>query len=133
MAVVVALERWGRAREAHAVENPAAMAPRPLPWPAGIAATLACALPVLLGFVVPGAYLVWAAARRVAEFGLPADLAGWIGNSALLAGLATALALLLALPLALGARRERQPGAGAVLLKLGMRAMRCRAGWRRSG
>ncbi len=120
VAAVVALERWGRAREAHAVGTSAPLMPRQLSWPAGLAAMLACALPVVLGFVVPASYLVWAAWRRIAEFGLPPDLFHWVGNSAMLAAMATALALLLALPLAFGARRERKPGMGAVLLKLGM-------------
>lgn len=125
VAAVVALERWGRVPGAHAVDSSASLQPRPLSWPTGLAAMLACALPVLLGFVVPAGYLLWAAARRVGEFGLPPDLLRWIGNSALLAGLATALALLLALPLAYGARRDTwtrrgRPGMGALLLKVGM-------------
>jgi iron(III) transport system permease protein len=115
VAAVVALERWGRRREAHAATRPGVPDRRRLPPLAGLAATLACLLPVLLGFVVPAAYLAWAAGRRVAEFGLPPELGRWIGSSALLAGVATLIALLLALPLAFAARRG-----GALPLKLAM-------------
>jgi iron(III) transport system permease protein len=124
VAGVVALERWGRAREGHATTRPEPPERRQLPLPQGLAASLACILPVLLGFMVPASYLLWAAWRRVAEFGLPRELPHWIGNSAMLAAIATALALAAALPLAFGARRDspsrRRPGPGTVLLKLGM-------------
>ena len=55
---------------------------------AGLAA-LGCAVPLLLGFVVPITHLAVNAAIRVAEFGLPRQLAGWIWNSTLFAALAT--------------------------------------------
>ncbi|MCG7360692.1 iron ABC transporter permease [Roseomonas sp. ACRSG] len=124
VAGVVALERWGRAREGHATTRPEPPERQQLPLPLGLAASLACTLPVLLGFVVPASYLLWAAWTRVAEFGLPRELPHWIGNSAMLAAMATVLALAAALPLAFGARRDspsrRRPGPGTVLLKLGM-------------
>jgi len=124
VAGVVAMERWGRAREGHSTTRPEAPERQQLPLFAGLAASLACTLPVLLGFVVPAAYLLWAAWTRVAEFGLPRDLPRWIGNSALLAAMATLLALVAALPLAFGARRDsprrKRPGPGAALLRLGM-------------
>ena len=52
-------------------------------------AALGCAVPLLLGFVVPITHLAVNAAIRVAEFGLPRQLAGWIWNSTLFAALAT--------------------------------------------
>jgi iron(III) transport system permease protein len=117
VAGVVALERWGRRRDAHGT-RPGAPDRRPLSRWRGLAAMLACALPVVLGFVVPASYLAYAAARRVAEFGLPPQLWHWVGSSALLAGLATLLALALALPLGFAARRGGARGAGP--LKLAM-------------
>jgi len=119
VAAVIALEHWGREHGTHAVSNPATLEPRPLTRLGGLAAMLACALPTLLGFVVPVAYLVWAASQRISEFGLPPDLAAWLGNSARLSVLATMLALMLALPLAYGARQDRKPGPGTALLKMG--------------
>lgn len=55
----------------------------------GWLAFAACALPVVLGFGVPALHLVVNAAIRVAEFGMPAALLGWIWNSAMLAAIAT--------------------------------------------
>ena len=54
-----------------------------------VLAALGCAVPLLLGFVVPITHLAVNAAIRVAEFGLPRQLAGWIWNSTLFAALAT--------------------------------------------
>jgi iron(III) transport system permease protein len=56
-------------------------------------AMVACLLPVLLGFGVPALHLLVNAVIRVAEFGLPPDLARWVWNSAALASMATAATL----------------------------------------
>ncbi|WP_207802783.1 ABC transporter permease [Roseicella frigidaeris] len=120
VAAVLTLERWARRQAPGAPDQSVPLEPRPLPGAAGLLAMLACALPVLLGFLLPVAYLAWAAGRRVAEFGLPPDLARWIAHSGMFSGLATLLALLLALPMAYGARREPRPGPGALLLRAGM-------------
>ena len=55
----------------------------------GWLASAACLVPVFVGFLVPVLHLVVNATIRVAEFGMPAALAGWIWNSALLAAIAT--------------------------------------------
>ena len=123
VAALVALEGWARsrARGAHAVREGVRPDRRVLSPLAGLLAMLFCALPVLLGFVVPVSYLVWAAWRRVAEFGLPPELGNWIGNSALLSASATLLVLPAALLLAFGARGEAMPDrramAGPALLR----------------
>lgn len=57
-------------------------------WTAWLAFA-ACMIPVALGFLIPALHLVVNATIRVAEFGLPPALAGWIWNSALLAAIAT--------------------------------------------
>ena len=57
--------------------------------PAAIAVALCCAIPLVLGFVVPTLHLLVNATIRVAEFGMPPNLAQWIWNSAALAVLAT--------------------------------------------
>jgi iron(III) transport system permease protein len=122
--VVMLLERQGHRPGAHEAAHPARPELQSLKLPAALAAMLFCAVPVLLGFVIPVAYLVWAAWQRIAQFGLPPELGQWIGNSAFLAGLATLLALGCALLLAFTARRDRtaaEPGrAGVVLLRFGM-------------
>jgi len=123
VAALVALEGWarGRSRGSQAVREGVAPDRRALPGPAGWAAAAFCAGPVLLGFVVPVSYLLWAAWRRVAEFGMPRDLLAWIGNSAALSAAATLLALPLALLLAFGARADSSPDrrgwAGPLLLR----------------
>lgn len=111
VAALLVLEGWGRSRAqgAHAVRESARPDRRTLSPGAGLLAMLFCALPVLLGFVIPVSYLVWAAARRVAEFGLPPGLGEWIGNSAVLSGAATLLILPAALLLAFGARGDCMP------------------------
>jgi iron(III) transport system permease protein len=111
VAAVLALEGWARARSrgGQVVRESAQPDLRPLPLGPGLLASLFCLVPILLGFVVPGAYLVWAAWRRVAEFGLPPELGTWIGNSALLSACATVLVLPAALLLAAGARGDAMP------------------------
>jgi len=99
----------------------------------GAAAALAvglCALPILLGFVLPVLALLklmWLEARY-GEFGLPlARFAQWAWTSLQLAGLSAALAVAMALVLAYagrmsaGAAAQRGPGAG--LLKLSTRVV----------
>jgi len=88
VAALLALERAsrrGRARTDSAARPPL---PRSLSGPAAWAASLACAVPVLLGFVAPAGYLVAAAWERIATHGVPPDL-GWLAwNSARFAGVA---------------------------------------------
>ena len=77
---------------------------------AALAAWLLCALPVLAGFVLPVAWLLWLLWQeaRGSEFGLPLDrFAQWSWASFRLAALAAALATVLALALAFVLRRGR--------------------------
>jgi iron(III) transport system permease protein len=69
LAIVIALiwlERRGRRDKRYAVSTrrPRTTQPVPLPRAAGIAAALACAAPVLLGFVLPAGFLLKETARR---------------------------------------------------------------------
>jgi iron(III) transport system permease protein len=111
VAALLLLDGWARARSrgAQAVRESARPDLRALPLGRGLLASLFCLVPVLLGFIVPASYLVWAAWRRVAEFGLPPELGTWIGNSALLSAVATLLVLPAALFLAFGARGDAMP------------------------
>jgi len=73
-----------------------------------------CAVPVMLGFVLPAAWLVYLLAQEAmsAEFGLPvARFFEWAWASFRLAGLAALAATALALALGFALRR---PGAGAL-------------------
>lgn len=89
---------------------------RPLQLRGPVAWALAalCSLPVLLGFVLPVAWLLHLLVQeaRYAEMGLPlARFAGWAANSFKLAGLAALAATTLALAVAFALRR----GEGRVL------------------
>lgn len=94
VAILFALEHNVRRRRLRA-ETPS----RPLlrrrlrGWRAALA-TLACVLPVVLGFAAPALHLVFAARTRIAEHGVPWGLAGLAWNSARFAALATVLAIL---------------------------------------
>lgn len=71
-----------------------------------IAATIACALPVVLGFAIPGGVLLRMALNEKAHasFG---DFLGYAGNSLILACLAGAAALVVGIVLAYGVRTSR--------------------------
>jgi iron(III) transport system permease protein len=115
----------GRGGGAHAAEA----RPIRLSGRAAAVAAVVCALPVLLGFVLPVAVLVhmlWAEAAY-SDFGLPlARFAGWAATSFKLAAVAAlaAAALALALGFALRQRASARPrwdllGAGARVVSLG--------------
>jgi len=97
--------------------------PLALQGTAAAAAVLLCALPVLLGFVLPVAWLIrmlWQEAQ-FSEFGLPlARFAQWALSSFKLAAAAALAATLLALALAFALRQRRggllQPAARALSL-----------------
>ena len=83
--------------------------PLPLRGGAALAAWALCALPVLLGFVLPVAWLGWMLWQEAhhAELGLPlARFAEWAWSSFRLAGTAATLAAALALALAFVMRRR---------------------------
>lgn len=116
VAILVALERWsrGRSRYHHTTGRYRRLAPRRLPPLRAGLATLACATPVVIGFIIPAADL----ARMAITVGDP-----WWGprffrfgiNSFILAGLTAAIAVGLALLLAYGVRlHPTRPARGAV-------------------
>jgi iron(III) transport system permease protein len=84
----------------------------------GLAAASAwglCALPVLLGFLLPVGWLLWMLGQemRYAAFGLPLDrFAGWAWVSFRLAAVSALLATLLALALGFALRPAGAPGRG---------------------
>lgn len=128
VALLLLVERRAQARQRFASHHSAAAADAGLTlrgWRA-VLATLACALPVLLGFVVPVgwmAYLVWREHAH-GEFGLPwAAFGGWAWNSFMLAALAAMLATALALLLAWGMRLSQPNRVADRALTLGARAL----------
>lgn len=114
---LILLERWARRRQRFAAPHRRNHAPSRTPlrgWQAA-AASLACILPVLLGFLVPASYLAAKSWQRIAAGGLPAALPVWIGNSLLFATLATIVAVLIGLVLAFTVRLSRHPAAPALV------------------
>ncbi len=70
-------------------------------------AAIACAVPVILGFGIPGAYLAAAAATRLAARGVPPGLAETALNSLAMAGLAALVTVALGLALTQANRTAR--------------------------
>lgn len=107
LAVVVALvamERAGRRRQRFAARQRRPLAPTRLHGPAAAAAVVACALPVALGFLAPASYLVVEAVKRIHFAGVSPRLLGEAANTAVFAGVATAIVLLLAVAVTAAAR-----------------------------
>ena len=91
--------RAGRQRTAQATVLTGPMAPL---------ATLAAALPILIGFGIPAAYLVHHAAIRIAERGLPPALGQWLASTLSASLGATLVCLVLGLVVAYTGRFARR-------------------------
>ncbi len=103
---LLVLERWARRRQRYVGSGHRTLPPAPQRlrgWRAGLA-VLACSLPVFFGFGVPALYLVYSAFTRIVEFGWPAELGSWIGNTVMLAAIATVVTVALGVFLAYAAR-----------------------------
>ena len=100
--LLIALERYGRRRQRYAnTLRPRPMQPQRLRGVAAFAALILAALPVLLGFVAPTAYLVAETWQRFAEgYGVSATLWSSAWNTVRVAGLATVVTLVAGLVLA---------------------------------
>jgi iron(III) transport system permease protein len=98
LAVVLALvlvERWARRRRRYAndAQHPRPLVPHRLRGAGGVLAFAACAVPVVIGFAVPAAYLVQAAMARLRFAGVPAAVAGEALKTVVVSLVATALTL----------------------------------------
>jgi iron(III) transport system permease protein len=103
---VIALERWARRRRRYA-NDPRLSRPlvrEPLNGARSVAATVACALPIVAGFVVPAWYLVDAAIARIRFTGIPSRIVGEVVNTVVLSATATLIAVVLALLVVYAAR-----------------------------
>lgn len=103
---LLVLERWARRKQRYVGSGHRTLPPAPQKltgWRAALA-VLACSLPVFFGFGVPALYLVYSAVTRIIEFGWPSELGSWIGNTILLAAIATVVTVALGVFLAYAAR-----------------------------
>jgi iron(III) transport system permease protein len=96
------LERAGRRRQRYSIAAQRArrMTPQRLRGWHAIAAFVLGAVPVLLGFVIPGAYLIDQSIARLRFAGLPPALLEITLNTVLMAAIATAVIMLLGLLIA---------------------------------
>lgn len=114
LAAVMALvlfERRARRNRSYAsdAQHPRPLRPERLPAAAGLGALAFASLPVLLGFVVPSAYLVDATITRLRSDGLPPAILSEIRNTVILSLMGTALTMGAALVVVYADRLYRRP------------------------
>lgn len=98
VALLLTLERYGRRRQRYAsVLRPRPLQPQQLRGAPALLALLLGLLPVLLGFAVPAAYLLWEAAERLQVAGVSPQLLVALWNTLRVALLATVVAMVLGL------------------------------------
>lgn len=118
LAVVIlalALERFGRRRQRYAGGGRARpLVPQRLRGGPALLATVACAIPVLLGFVAPAAHLAVEALERLRGEGISPQLWASAGNTLRIAAFATVATLVAALVLVWAARLANARRRGVV-------------------
>lgn len=103
------LERWARKGQRFVTAGKRAQTPArtTLRGPKAIAATLACALPLVIGFLAPAAYLADRAIRKAISGDISAALFRETVNTILFAGLATLATILAGILVAYAIRTDR--------------------------
>jgi iron(III) transport system permease protein len=122
VAGLICLERYGRRDRRFHVATRRSQPPAPIAlagW-AGLAATLLCALPVLLGFLLPAVYLAHQVVVRGLIVGFDPDLVRHTLNTILLAAAATVAALVLGFGAVIAARLIRKPWVDGALVLAGL-------------
>jgi iron(III) transport system permease protein len=114
---VIALERWARRdrRYANDAQHPQPLVRRRLAGLSGLIAAAACALPVVIGFLVPAAYLTTETIERIRFAGLSPAIPREVLNTVAVAGIATVLTVAIALPVVYAVRLGRARTASAWL------------------
>lgn len=109
---LIVLERHGRKRQRYAnTQRMRPMSPRRLRGAMALLALLLGSLPVLIGFVLPAAYLVVETVKRLNRVGaISAQLMASAGNTLALAASATVVTLAAGLVIAWAARSVREGG-----------------------
>lgn len=93
---LVAVERWARNKQRYtnSALRPSRLLPQRLPPLPGLLALVLCAIPIIVGFAAPFAYLVAAAAKRVQFGGLSWQYVSHASNTIGFSLLATAITML---------------------------------------
>lgn len=119
---LMALERHGRRHRRFMVSlRRQRTVPRiPLSGRSAVVALVYCLIPVLLGFVVPFAFLSWQVIQRSLLTGFDPDLIRYTLTTVSLAATATAIAIVLGLAAAIAARMARDKFAGSCLTVAGL-------------
>ena len=114
---LVLLERWARRHQRYAndAQHPRPIVPARLAGAAGAAASLVTAAPIAVGFGVPFAYLLHAAAERIGQNGVPPAIFAAFQTTLLFASAATAIAVAAGLAIAYSVRRLSGRSAAAVV------------------
>lgn len=113
---LISLERWARRKQRYSVsaQRARSMARQPLTGTARWGALCVCLLPVVLGFVLPAAYLAAEAWKRFRFAGLSDRLLAEAANTFVLSALATGAVLVCGLTVAYAARLFPQRGMGVI-------------------
>jgi len=114
---LVLMERWARRHQGYAND---AQHPRPivrsrLSASAGVLAVLAVIAPIAIGFGLPAAYLLHAAAARIEATGVPSSMFVALQTTLLFATAATAITVAAGLAIAYSVRRVSGRAAAAIL------------------
>ena len=122
LVIVVALiviERWARRRQRYTstTQRSQALVPCRLSGAAGWSALLVGALPLAFGFLVPASYLISEAIKRIRFSGIAPAIFAEIGNTILIAAIATVVTLSLGLCIAYAARLNRGT-IGGILVRI---------------
>jgi len=114
---LVLLERWARRHQRYAndAQNPRPIVPARLSATSAAAAIVVTSVPVVIGFLIPSAYLVHAAIGRIQLSGLPSSLFIALRSTVIFAVVATLMASVIGLALAYSVRRFRPRTATGVV------------------
>lgn len=126
VSLLIWLERHGRRRQRYAAgQRPHPMQAQRLHGAAGVVALVLASLPVLVGFLLPAAFLAWSGIGRLQSHGISLALRESTWNTVMVSGIATLATLVVglvvawALRLAQARRRARLAGACLRLAGLG--------------
>jgi iron(III) transport system permease protein len=114
--ILVLFERWARRHQRYntAAQKPRVMQPERLTGGRAVLALVACAVPILLGFVAPSIYLVSEAYKRYQFAGISAQIAAETLNTVLVSLITTLVVLGCGLVVAYAARLHNGTAASLV-------------------